>query len=165
MTAYVMLIGECISDVCSVDRNQYCQIVMRGLSVLFYYKQKTAYEMRISDWSSDVCSSDLDRDRPVRPLLRRDPPQEGEIAALRLRRERQEVARQAVVNGAEPVHRRHRPALIVGYGHQRDLREGPIERHEVRQVEPPVQRRHRPVREIAVQRKLPQIGVEVLTRK
>src|SRR3546814_8736898 len=32
-----------------------------GLSILFFFKQKTAYEMRISDWSSDVCSSDLDR--------------------------------------------------------------------------------------------------------
>src|SRR3546814_4221250 len=30
-----------------------------GLSVFFFFKQKTAYEMRISDWSSDVCSSDL----------------------------------------------------------------------------------------------------------
>src|SRR3546814_6787604 len=36
-----------------------------GLSLFFFFKQKTAYEMRISDWSSDVCSSDLlpDQDR------------------------------------------------------------------------------------------------------
>src|SRR3546814_7462871 len=32
---------------------------MFGVSVFFFFKQKTAYEMRISDWSSDVCSSDL----------------------------------------------------------------------------------------------------------
>src|SRR3546814_6563226 len=31
-----------------------------GVSLFFFFKQKTAYEMRISDWSSDVCSSDLD---------------------------------------------------------------------------------------------------------
>src|SRR3546814_18331955 len=30
-----------------------------GVSLFFFFKQKTAYEMRISDWSSDVCSSDL----------------------------------------------------------------------------------------------------------
>src|SRR3546814_15727512 len=40
-----------------------------------------------------------DRDRPVRPSPRRGPPQEGEIAALRLRRERPEVARRAVASG------------------------------------------------------------------
>src|SRR3546814_671897 len=32
---------------------------LSGLSLFFFFKQKTAYEMRISDWSSDVCSSDL----------------------------------------------------------------------------------------------------------
>src|SRR3546814_7300066 len=35
-----------------------------GLSIFFFFKQKTAYEMRISDWSSDVCSSDLLGDLP-----------------------------------------------------------------------------------------------------
>src|SRR3546814_7190988 len=34
-------------------------VVVIGLFVIFFFKQKTAYEMRISDWSSDVCSSDL----------------------------------------------------------------------------------------------------------
>src|SRR3546814_7778558 len=33
--------------------------VADGVSLVFFFKQKTAYEMRISDWSSDVCSSDL----------------------------------------------------------------------------------------------------------
>src|SRR3546814_7932639 len=36
-------------------------IVLMGVFVFFFFKQKTAYEMRISDWSSDVCSSDLGR--------------------------------------------------------------------------------------------------------
>src|SRR3546814_19165680 len=36
-------------------------MLLAGLSVCFFFKQKTAYEMRISDWSSDVCSSDLSR--------------------------------------------------------------------------------------------------------
>src|SRR3546814_4666045 len=34
-------------------------MVVLGVGVVFFFKQKTAYEMRISDWSSDVCSSDL----------------------------------------------------------------------------------------------------------
>src|SRR3546814_4404461 len=33
--------------------------MVRLVSVLFCFKQKTAYELRISDWSSDLCSSDL----------------------------------------------------------------------------------------------------------
>src|SRR3546814_7662675 len=37
--------------------------LVRGLCLVFFFKQKTAYEMRISDWSSDVCSSDLLRSR------------------------------------------------------------------------------------------------------
>src|SRR3546814_3732846 len=32
---------------------------MCGISMFFFFKQKTAYGLRISDWSSDVCSSDL----------------------------------------------------------------------------------------------------------
>src|SRR3546814_18298663 len=38
-----------------------CGIVVVGVCVVFFFKQKTAYDMRISDWSSDVCSSDLHR--------------------------------------------------------------------------------------------------------
>src|SRR3546814_2805862 len=34
-------------------------IILYGVFLFFFFKQKTAYEMRISDWSSDVCSSDL----------------------------------------------------------------------------------------------------------
>src|SRR3546814_4171229 len=34
-------------------------VILYGICVVFFFKQKTAYEMRISDWSSDVCSSDL----------------------------------------------------------------------------------------------------------
>src|SRR3546814_7326305 len=34
-------------------------VVLLGVCIFFFFKQKTAYEMRISDWSSDVCSSDL----------------------------------------------------------------------------------------------------------
>src|SRR3546814_11754729 len=34
-------------------------VLLSGLLLFFFFKQKTAYEMRISDWSSDVCSSDL----------------------------------------------------------------------------------------------------------
>src|SRR3546814_12703326 len=34
-------------------------VVVIGVVLFFFFKQKTAYEMRISDWSSDVCSSDL----------------------------------------------------------------------------------------------------------
>src|SRR3546814_1698867 len=34
-------------------------MLLCGVFVFFFCKQKTAYEMRISDWSSDVCSSDL----------------------------------------------------------------------------------------------------------
>src|SRR3546814_8243996 len=41
-----------------------------GISVFFFFKQKTAYEMRISDWSSDVCSSDLPKlDSTPRKLI------------------------------------------------------------------------------------------------
>src|SRR5213075_3374524 len=32
---------------------------MCGMSVFFFFKQKTAYEITRRDWSSDVCSSDL----------------------------------------------------------------------------------------------------------
>src|SRR3546814_10240392 len=39
----------------------YVKWILKWLSCLFCFKQKTAYEMRISDWSSDVCSSDLDQ--------------------------------------------------------------------------------------------------------
>src|SRR3546814_3520396 len=35
---------------------------VKGVGVVFVFKQNTAYEMRISDWSSDVCSSDLRKD-------------------------------------------------------------------------------------------------------
>src|SRR3546814_8030979 len=34
-------------------------LLLLGVFLFFFFKQKTAYEMRISDWSSDVCSSDL----------------------------------------------------------------------------------------------------------
>src|SRR3546814_8585524 len=34
-------------------------LVVWGVGLFFFFKQKTAYEVRISDWSSDVCSSDL----------------------------------------------------------------------------------------------------------
>src|SRR3546814_2127399 len=34
-------------------------LILFGIIIFFFFKQKTAYEMRISDWSSDVCSSDL----------------------------------------------------------------------------------------------------------
>src|SRR3546814_18615245 len=40
-------------------------MVVVGLFLFFFFKQKTAYEMRISDWSSDVCSSDLSRMKHV----------------------------------------------------------------------------------------------------
>src|SRR3546814_5089571 len=39
--------------------------MVKGINLIFFFKQKTAYEMRISDWSSDVCSSDLDRGRGI----------------------------------------------------------------------------------------------------
>src|SRR3546814_4569028 len=42
-----------------------CVVDVRGVVVVFFFKQKTAYEMRISDWSSDVCSSDLLLPQPV----------------------------------------------------------------------------------------------------
>src|SRR3546814_7896964 len=42
-----------------------CILIVLGLCLVFFFKQKTAYEMRISDWSSDVCSSDLGDDVSV----------------------------------------------------------------------------------------------------
>src|SRR3546814_9068408 len=45
-------------------------MIVCGLSVFFFFKQKAAYEMRISDWSSDVCSSDLVKNTSRRVCLR-----------------------------------------------------------------------------------------------
>ena len=45
----------------------------------------------------------------------------------------------AMVNRSHPAHRRHRLALRVGNGNQRDLRERPVEGREVRQVKATMQ--------------------------
>src|SRR3546814_7658701 len=99
--------------------------------------------MRISDWSSDVCSSDLpqwqaravrDLDGAVRPLLRADSAEEGEVAALARSIERQQIARQAIIYGARPVHRWQGAALIVGNRDKGHIGEGAVNRRQVGQV-------------------------------
>ncbi len=100
-----------------------------------------------------------DLDGPVGPLLRRDAPEEGEIVAAS-RGERQQV-RGRPCGPARPVHRRHRPALAVGDRHQRHLGERRLERLQVGQVEPAVQRRHRARGEVADQREVQQIDMEM----
>ena len=102
-----------------------------------------------------------DLDGAVGPLLGRDAAEEGEIAAGGARAETVEFARQAVVDGAHPVDRRHRRALGVGDGDQRHVGEDAVERHQVGQVEPAVQRRHRGGGDGAQQRELQEVDVEV----
>ena len=82
-----------------------------------------------------------DLDRAVDALLHGDPADEREVAA-RLGVEPVEIARQTVVDGADPVRVRQRRALRVGDRDQPLLGELAVDRREPGQVEAPVQRRH-----------------------
>jgi hypothetical protein len=87
--------------------------------------------------------------------------QEGEVGLRRPRIERQHAGRDAVMDPADPVHRRHRQALVVGDRDQRDLRERLVEGQQVGHVEPSVQGRHGPVGDSADRGERQQVDVEV----
>src|SRR5690606_15565129 len=102
-----------------------------------------------------------DFDGAVRPFFRRDSPEEREIiASWRLDRTEQ-VERQAVMNRADPIDRRHWQALMVGDGDERRLAEGAVEGLEVGQIEAPVQCGHRGRMQTAHGRQVNEIEVEV----
>jgi hypothetical protein len=101
-----------------------------------------------------------DGDGAVGPFLGRDAAQERQIARPHGLR-RQQVLRQAVIDGAHEVGVRQRPALRVGDGNHRRLRQV-VHRGDFRQVEAAVQRgdrrragarqqREHPVVQMAVQ--------------
>ena len=102
-----------------------------------------------------------DLDRAVGTFFGRNPPEKGEVAAPGRRIERQEMARQAVVDHAGPVHRRHGPALVERDRDQRRAGEDRVEATALGHVEPAVQRRHRAVDEVADQRIVQNVDVKV----
>src|SRR3546814_10403103 len=79
-------------------------VVVLGMGIVFFYKQKTAYEMRISDWSSDVCSSDLFGVMPERPV--------AEVRYDRLRFVEPLMEREIVVRRPAPAARRGKRMVI-----------------------------------------------------
>jgi len=99
-----------------------------------------------------------DLDRAVHALLRREPADEGQIAAVS-RAGSQQVARQTVMDGAQPCRVRPGPALGLGNGDQRRVR---IARVELRRIEiqPAVQRRQMR-RQARIQRKVQIAAVEM----
>jgi hypothetical protein len=74
---------------------------------------------------------------------------------------RDEVARQAVMDRRDPVERRQGLALGVRDRDQRHLGEGAIERRQVGQVLPTVQRGERRGRDLAEQREVQDVDVEM----
>ncbi len=101
-----------------------------------------------------------DLDGPVHPLLRGDAAEEGQVGP-RLWPEGVEVRGEAVVDGALPVRPQQRPALVLGYGDDRHLREGAHQRLELRQVQPAVEGGHVGHLDVAHDREVEVVGVEV----
>ena len=102
-----------------------------------------------------------DFDSLRRTLFRRNAAKESEVVALGRRAERQQIRGQSVMDHADPVHRRHRPALIAGDRHERHMSEGGIDAPELRQVEPTVQCRDGLVGEVSDQRIVQDVDMEM----
>ena len=101
-----------------------------------------------------------DLDRAVGTLLRRDPPDKGEIVASP-RTRRDQIARHAVMDGRDEIGADEGQALIVGDRHQLHLRKGPIGRMEIGQILPPVQGGDALVREMPEGREMEKVEVKV----
>ena len=102
-----------------------------------------------------------DFDGSLGTFLRRNAAEEGEVVAFRRRAERQQVHGKAMMHLADPVHRRHRLALIAGDRDERNVGKGRVDVLELRKIQPAVQGRDGPVREIADQRIVQDVEVEV----
>lgn len=103
-----------------------------------------------------------DLDGTVGPLLRRDAAEKGEVIAMGSGPEGQQIARQAVMDIAGPVEMTgQRAALVMGDGDQRHLRKGSVERLQIGQVEPAVQCRDGALGEVADERIMEQLDVEM----
>lgn len=101
-----------------------------------------------------------DFDRAVKPLFRRDAPDEGEVAS-RLFVEPIEVAGDAVIDRCGPSRPGQWLPLGVRHGDDRDLGEFGVQCPEFGQVEPTVQRRHVGSRKPADKREMQVIRVPV----
>jgi hypothetical protein len=72
-------------------------------------------------------------DRPVDALLGTDTPEESEVVPGRLV-EMEDVLREPVIDGGRPVHPGHGRALVVGDGDVRQLTEGAVQAHQIREI-------------------------------
>ena len=99
-------------------------------------------------------------DGAVGPLLRRDAPEEGQIAAGP-RAGPVQGHGNAMMDGAGKIRFRHGSALRAGDRNQRHVVEPHIEGKQIGQVLAAVQRGHRPARERAEQREMELIDMEV----
>src|SRR6516165_584391 len=92
-----------------------------------------------------------DLDRAVRPFLRRNPAEEREVAVGRVWPERKQVARNAMMNRADPIRVAQILVLSVRDRDQRELPKDRIKRGEVRQVQSAMLGGQSTVRDVADQ--------------
>lgn len=105
-------------------------------------------------------SAQRDLDGDLRTLLRRHAPKEGEIVTRR-RLEVVEIARQPVVDGAEPARGREWLALMVGDRSHRHVAELGEQGRQIRQIQAAMQGSHPRCLQMAPEWKVQEVGVDV----
>jgi hypothetical protein len=88
-------------------------------------------------------------------------PTEERKIATGLWLEGKQIARQSVMDGADPVRMGQIPPLVVRNRDQREVPKRPVEGREIRQVQSPVLGRQSPICEGANERRMQNIDVEV----